>query len=359
MNILIDNIVFYIQKRGGISVVWNEIISRILKEKNVTVKFLDYGYSDNIFRKRLNINKLSLIKKDNRFLSFKRYLNPSCEMDGKFIFHSTYYRTCNRKNAINFTTVHDFTYEKFYPFFKRIIHSYQKNKAIRKADYVVCVSENTKRDCLKYVKNIDSEKVKVIYNGVSDCYFPIENKNSLDLPFPANSYVLFVGDRSFYKNFKLVVDYWKNSEYNLVVVGSNFNEKEKEFFDGTCKKHVLLTDISNEKLNEIYNGAFCLIYPSSYEGFGIPVLEAQKASCPVIAYNASSIPEVIGYKYFLLNNLSVKEIQEKTQFLENESNRKSIIKSGIEFAKRFTWDNTYNQLIELYKKAYGDSETTH
>lgn len=354
MKVLIDNVVFYIQKRGGISVVWQEIITRILKEKNVNVKFLEYGKTINVFRTGLDIDNTKIINRNGAFFFIKRYLNPKYVSDEKFIFHSSYYRTCNNKNAINITTVHDFTYEMYYPFFKRLIHSWQKRRAIQRSAYVVCVSENTRRDCLKYIKNIDESKVKVIYNGVSERYLPIRDKSSLQLPFPLKSYVVFVGDRTHYKNFNLVIDFWKKSDYNLVIVGSPLSITEQTMFENLNhdKKYVLLTDIPNDRLNEIYNGAFCLIYPSKHEGFGIPIIEAQKAGCPVIAYDSSSIPEIMGYKDLLLHDLSVNEIQEKIRYIEDEENRSRLVEAGIEYVQRFTWNNTYRELMELYKVAY-------
>ena len=356
MKVLIDNVVFYIQQRGGVSVVWREIINRILKEKSIHVKFLEYGKTSNIFRTGLDIDNTKIINRNGWFFPIKRYLNPKYEFNERFIFHSSYYRTCQNKNAINITTVHDFTYEMFFPFLKRTLHGWQKRRAIRNSDYVVCVSENTKKDCLKYIKGLDESKVKVIYNGVSKRYYPIEDKMSLQLPFPHQSYVMFVGDRTHYKNFNLVVDFWKKSNYNLVIVGSPLNISEQALFDdlGPDKKYVLLTDIPNDRLNELYNGAFCLIYPSKYEGFGIPIIEAQKAGCPVIAYDASSIPEIMGYKELLLHELSENEIQKKIKYIEDENNRRELTKAGINYVQKFTWDNTYTQLIELYRKAYAE-----
>ena len=95
-----------------------------------------------------------------------------------------------------------------------------------------------------------------------------------------------------------------------------------------------------------------LLYPSEYEGFGIPVLEAQRAGCPVIAYNASSIPEVIGNTPLLLNMLSIEAITKCFDILRRKEEREAIVYRGIENAKRFTWDRMYEQVIELYKEAW-------
>lgn len=353
MKVFIDNIVFNIQKRGGISVVWKEIISRLLNDKSFDPHFIEYGEPDNLFRKNIDIDKSLIVNNKQSLVSFRRYLNPNVECDDKFIFHSTYYRTCRNRNAINITTVHDFTYEYFFPFLKRTIHKWQKYNAIRNSDFVVCVSENTKKDCLRFVKGLDESKCKVIYNGVSEDYFPIAEKSKLRLPFETNSYFIFVGDRSPYKNFHLAVKFWKQSKLNMVIIGNTLNDNELAMFDDAPSenKYFVMTGVSNEKLNELYNGAFCLVYPSSYEGFGIPVIEAQRAGCPVIACNNSSIPEVIGHTDFLMETTDADEICIMAEKLENQQFRNEIIRLGLENSRRFTWDETYNKLVDLYREA--------
>ena len=167
------------------------------------------------------------------------------------------------------------------------------------------------------------------------------------------SSVLFVGNRVSYKNFALAVNSLINTPYSLVIVGKSLSKSEKDFVYSklSSDRVYVYSNINNKQLNILYNHAFCLLYPSSYEGFGIPVLEAQKSGCPVIAYNASSIPEIIGDKTLLLNNLCVEEVHDMFHLLEDKKVRKRIIDLGLENSKKYTWDNMYNQVINLYKKA--------
>lgn len=135
------------------------------------------------------------------------------------------------------------------------------------------------------------------------------------------------------------------------MVGSPLNQKEEALVRTSLKdRYAYAGRVSNERLNQLYNHAYCLLYPSSYEGFGIPVLEAQKAGCPVIATRASSIPEIIGDSPLLLEELTVGEICNHLARLRDEALRQSVVDHGQENARRFTWDRMYGQLQQLYTR---------
>ncbi len=348
LPIILDNIIFSIQKSGGISVVWQKNILALRESLVDNVCCIEYiNANENISRKSINIDYIE--KRNFRFLfKLERYLNPSIRRDKPFIFHSSYYRTCCNKNAINITTVHDFTYEIFNSGFSKWLHCWQKYRAIKRSDFIVCVTENTKRDLIKFLPNIDTRKIRIIYNGVSSIYHPLLIKPKDYL----GKYLLFVGWRVTYKNFKLTVDSIRNLDYRLVIVGAPLSNKERKYLDrflGKNRYHSFVR-ISDEELNELYNSAYCLCYPSEYEGFGIPVLEAQRAGCPVIAYNASSIPEIIGKTPLLLMSSSISEFQEKLKILEDKSVREEIIVNGFKNSMRFSWEKMGQDYLKLYRE---------
>lgn len=322
----IDSIIFHLQTSGGgISVYFKELIKRI--------------NNNNI------IHTISPFPKGKlyRFFNIKK-----CDC---LVFHSSYYRTTKQKNVHNITSVHDFTYEKFIRGPKRWLHSWQKFRAIRHSDAIICISENTKKDLLHYLPDMDPEKITVIYNGVSDLFFQIQ-----DLAPPEKKYLLFVGARGGYKNFKAAAE-----AVALVpgielcaVGGGHFSKHERAWLDGLLQgryRHAGM--VTTEELNILYNLATALLYPSSYEGFGIPIAEAMRAGCPVIAVNASSIPEVAGEAGLLLESVDPNLMRDAIVHVLDQHNREQLVMKGLERAKRFSWDTTFEQTLAVYEKVLG------
>ena len=344
MKIVFDNIIYSLQHAGGISVVWTHLIKRLM-ERWDNITYIEYDSHHNISRKDITIPADIIELRSGRFMKIKRYLNPKICSSEPFIFHSSYFRTCCNPLAINITTVHDFTYELYVKNpIKRWLHCWQKHRAIRHSDFVVCISKNTRKDLFKFLPDIPHEKVRVIYNGVDDTFYQLENHTT-------QPYVLFVGKRDPYKNFDKIIEPTKEFGMELHIVGSPLNEREKSLiqkYNCTYKIHGF---VSNEELNALYSHAFCLLYPSEYEGFGLPVLEAQKAGCPVIAFNGSSIKEIIGDETLLLQTTTKDEIINKMHMLTDPTIRREVISRGLENSKNYSWDRMTNSYISLYKEA--------
>jgi len=322
MQVTFDNIIYSLQRVGGISVVWSEMLKRACVDPELSVQMLEYP-SNNVLREHIQIPQDMIVPKSLRCL--ERYREPEYNPMKPTIFHSSYFRICQNPNVRNVTTVHDLTYHFYRKGLPKAVHLWEEKKALKHSEAVICISENTKRDLLHFYPWIPEERIHVIYNGVSDAFYPMPNVEK-------KGYLLYVGNTSVeYKRYEVAQEVAKRTGIELVTV---------------C-------NVTSEQLNRYYNEALCLLYPSDYEGFGIPVIEAQKAGCPVVAQEYSSIPEIIGSKGLMVKHASGEQMAAAMSeiVLELKSRAVSeIIIEGIENAKRFSWEKTYEQVKNVYRQ---------
>lgn len=351
MNIVyIDTIIFDLQRSGGISVYWYEMIKRILADDEVEAYFIvSDAAKDNIYWDKLELPQDRIIKY-NKFLN--RYRNVNYVEPRKHVFISSYYRCSKNKNATNITVVHDFTYEYFSKGLRKIVHHWQKMNAIKKSAKVVCISQNTQKDLNKFSKK-KTDSI-VAYNGISEAYRIMsdeEKVSALEKFEPQvrqiikdGKYVLFVGQRGGYKNWKSAVDVFKGlpMEFSMISVGGGeMTQEENAFLGNALERHYKLSSLLEEQLCLLYNNAYCLLYLSEYEGFGLPVAEAEQCGCPVIAMNRSSIPEIAeGSELVQL----VDKIEPLTLDLKHGDSR-----------VRFSWDKTYIEIKNSCIVPYGEN----
>ena len=180
---------------------------------------------------------------------------------------------------------------------------------------------------LRYYPWIKENRIHVIYNGVGDDFYPLS-------PVEKKGYLLYLGNGT--------------AEYKRLDVA-------EEVARLTGLELKMVSNVSKEELNRYYNEALCLLYPSDYEGFGLPILEAQKAGCPVIAQRTSSIPEVIGdnglmVKHDTPRRMAIEMAEIVRRLLSNSTQQ--IIEDGIENVKRFAWNKTYEQTKKVYENIY-------
>lgn len=347
MRIVYDNIIFASQRSGGISVVWSELLQRALRDAALDLSFVEFAPVDNLQRQGLDIPPERVRTVPACLRKAFKYLPVRASGKEPFLFHSSFFRTCPNPHAVNVTTVHDFTNELFQTGSGARKERWIKHKAIRHSDHVICISENTRRDFFRFFPGFPEERVAVVHNGVSGVFHPLEDCGTL--PFPEGSYLLFVGARDGYKHFDLIPEVLARSGMALVTTGSPLSAAEEKQLEG-CRHHHA-GRVSAEELNRLYNGAFALVYPSSYEGFGLPVIEAQRAGCPVIACNASSIPEIIGETPLLTEEATPGALLSSLDLLKDGKMRAAVIRDGLENARRFSWDKMYGEILEVYRQA--------
>jgi mannosyltransferase len=359
MKIVFDNIIFSLQKSGGISVYWYELICRFNKSSYDITFVRQKNDSKNIFGKLLTCKETVTTTIPTLFL---RFLPIKLLGKEKTIVHSSYYRYAIAKNAINVITIHDFTPELFFKGISRFFQHYWKKSAIKHANAIICISENTKKDLLHFFPAIQKEKICVIYNGVSSDFYKINDKKSLiitDLDVKSTilkKYVLFVGHRTSYKNFLMAAEAvaLHGDDLHFAIVGEPLNADEQKKLNALLpqERYTILSKKNNEVLNILYNFAHCFLYPSAYEGFGIPILEAMNAGCPVICSNNSSIPEVAGNAALMIEDISDEKIKEAIKLLDNNDKKQEIVEKGFEQAKFFSWNKTHEEVEALYKKLW-------
>lgn len=345
-TILFDNIIYSLQQSGGISAMWAMLQNGLLHDDAIDLLTLEREDAiNNIYRKKVGFSNKKLVAlKHNYPLIIDRYRNVDVRGVKPTIFHSSYYRCIDNEDIKSVVTVHDFIYERYMAGLRRYVHCKQKYQAIKKADFVVCVSENTRNDLLHYLPDIDKDKIRIVHNGVSDEFFKLGNAIRCDR-------LLYVGSRTKYKNFDFLIEAISKTSYCLDICGLPLSAKEQKYLNSKLgnKRYQVYSNVDNATLNELYNKAKCLVYPSSYEGFGLPIVEAQRAGCPVIALNSSSIPEVIGETPLLLQKLCEKDLLSLLKMLESPTLYDEVCNLGIVNSSRFTSQSMLNGYKEVYE----------
>jgi len=236
----------------------------------------------------------------------------------------------------------------------------------KKANKIIAGSKNTKQDIIKILK-LPCDKIKVIYIGIDDIYSPIadkyklgniKNKYKIDSKF-----ILHVGSLQARKNIPRLIEAYSKlpvellEKYQLVIAGKRSWKVEKIFAKVKQLKledRVVFTGfVADDDLPLLMNAAALLAFPSLYEGFGIPPLEAMACGTPVVASNTSSIPEVVGDAALLFDPYNVEEITEAMyRVLTDEQLRDKLRQRGIERVKQFSWENAARETLQVYKEVY-------
>ncbi|MDR2206007.1 MAG: glycosyltransferase family 4 protein [Flavobacteriaceae bacterium] len=263
----------------------------------------------------------------------------------------------NQKPIKKIVTIHDLIFMKFpqyYSFFDRKIHFWKFKKAARIADKIVAISEQTKKDIVHYLK-IPEEKIDVVYQGCHQSFkenyppsFFEDVKNKFKLP---ERFVLNVGTIEERKNLLNVVKALKNSKIPLIVVGKKtkyFKKVNREILAGGTDVR-FLENVSMPELAAIYQLADIFVYPSFYEGFGIPIIESLFSKTVVVTSNSGCFPEAGGKDSVYVNPKNVEDIRSKILFLwENESERKRRSEKGFEFVQKFNDETIAKEMMAVY-----------
>ncbi len=357
MKVLFDHLCFN-QRHGGVPRYFVELIKRLPSNDVImTVRF-----SNNEYLKEIDLGRLSSFLPGLTFRGKPRIENsigklfsiPALIKNNFDIYHQTHYdpyayRYLN-KNVKIVTTIHDMNYWTISGYYSANNRKKQNQlvSAI-KADHIITVSENSKEDLCKHL-NIPEKKVSVVYHGISTDQY--NETDAYDSPDP---YILFVGSRNEYKNFEGIIKSFarlkkKYPDLKLYCAGSPVRKPEimilKEL---QLSDSVIFIQASNRQLISLYKGAKVFVFPSFYEGFGIPILEAMAANCPIALSNTSSFPEVAQDAGAYFNPHDVDHMTSVIDnLLNNEQYRRSLIEKGNKRIKEFSWDNCARRHLEIY-----------
>lgn len=265
-------------------------------------------------------------------------------------------------------TIYDLTFLKFPEHRGSKISSYYlktTKQAIENCQKIIAISASTKNDLVKMLK-VDPDKIKVIYPSVDENFKPIKDtgktKKIINKYLSQDQeFILSVGTLEPRKNLVRLIKAYAllpiaiKNKYKLVLVGgSGWNNSDifKTINDLNLKDKIIkLGYVEQSDLPYIYNAAAVFVYPSLYEGFGLPPLEAMACGVPVITSEVSSLPEVVGSAAKLVNPKSEKEIAEELKNVLKSGKIQLEMKiKGIEQAKKFSWEKTAKETIKLFKE---------
>lgn len=353
MKILYDGYIFYLQKAGGVNRYFAEIISRLPESDTPIV----YGPTIPVLHRPAHPRLRWLAPPPG-----KRWLRAPLNRlaSGCDVFHPSYYHLTeplewSRLKLPVVLTVYDFVFSKYadrYERSEKLLNA--QRAAIERADLLLCISHSTQKDLLERFPECENRSI-VTYLATSIAPAKIEPVRG------ERPYFLYVGARVFYKNFDVAlrcVALLRARKYDvdLLVVGPGWNDRElKELSDVKAESFVKLVEFpDDEELAGLYQGATALIYPSEYEGFGLPPLEAMTLATPVLALETSSLPEVINKGGILIPN-GVSKVEEfadaAESLLANADTRRRYSEAAIRQSARFNWKNTAAATFSGYQRA--------
>lgn len=360
MKITFDSQIFTLQEYGGISRYICSLATHLADIEEVDANIVAPFYI-NAYLKKLPKDMVSGISVPSipktRKVFYLSNLWLSRRIIAKLsphIVHETYYTASAiaPKSSRTVVTVYDMIHERFsdeFPSKNRT--SEWKRSATQRADHVICISESTRKDLLELF-DLPEDKVSVVYLGFDNLPVLVSETNN------NKPYLLYVGQRGGYKNFAgflraYASSSWLRNSFDVVCFGGGmFSNTEKKLFTDLKLSDTQLIQLNgnDDKLADFYRRAALFVYPSLYEGFGIPPLEAMSLGCPVACSNNSSIPEVVGEagEYFDPNDIeSMRVAMERV--LNSPTRRAELIHYGSVRCAQFSWERCAKETLAIYR----------
>lgn len=346
ISLTLDCIVFGLQRFGGISNYWAQLIEHAVQGRIWSTQLL---LPARLLYSEFNDEwmKCQAISRERIAPKLSRYLQAPSRV-GSSVFHTSYYRLPTRRVHKYVVTAYDFTYERYVSGPARWVHSSQKRRSILQADAVICISESTRRDVLEFCPGVDATRLHVVHLGVNRTAFFPDRAVCAESIDPQ---VLFVGQRGGYKRFDLAVDALRRTpRLSMGIVGPPLSKLERASLRNALgDRWVEHGPVGTSELRRLYASSYAFIFPSDYEGFGLPVLEAMACGCPVVAAATSSLPEVGGSAAHYATDQTPDSYAEQLWKLDSDTARQRSIQAGLTQVEAFTWARTLEQTDAIYR----------
>ena len=298
------------------------------------------------------------------FVTRNMKINRIAKEPYDLVWSTTQHGSLSTKNK-QIITIHDLT-PLIYP--KGRMHQYFYYKyilprIIKKCKCVITVSNNTKNDILKYYKNVDDKKIKVVYESIFSCKEETNKKEETGksvlrkYKIKKQKYFCIIGIHYYYKNIHSIIETYKKygdlKNYKVIIIG-NKNNEYGHYLENIIDKYnlsdyfIFTGFVTNKEKEDIIDNCLAILYPTKYEGFGLPVLEAMDREIPVICSSSSSLPEVGGDAALYFNPDDVDDIYNNIKKITNNSKlRNELIKKGKINVAKFDWNNFAIEILNI------------
>lgn len=354
MKVLFDHQLFSYQRYGGASKYFAMMINSLPKNVWDTTTV----FSNNEYVSTLELFKFHSFLPHKHFRGqgwFMNEINKPYTLYRLYkkdydIFHQTHFDPYSL-NAIGdkpmVTTFHDINYLTLNPNPRGV--KWQR-KSLERADRIIAISEYTKKDLLKYY-SVDENKISVIYHGIQKSVVQLPLNRLVESP-----YILYVGSRDPHKNWKSLIKAFsliKNriKDIMLVCTFKNFSNDELQFIsDNSLDGSVIQMSVTELQLYQLYRDALCFVFPSLYEGFGMPILESWINGCPVALSNCSCFPEIAQTAAVYFDPNDIGDIADKVEKVIIDTDyRGNLVNQGYLRVKNFSWEKCAENHLKLYK----------
>jgi glycosyltransferase involved in cell wall biosynthesis len=362
LKVFYDHQKFSTQKYGGISRYFANLVDAIKHTDDFEYVLGVYYTTNHYLNQRpwflKNVVAETLLESDHSrkiYMINEQYCRFLLSKNKYDIFHPTYYDPyfLGKLTKPLVTTIHDMTYERLPEYFwANDPLTFHKRLSVEHADKIIAISETTKRDILEYT-TAREEQIEVVYHGI-DLETPLEFAVIPGLP---ENYLLYVGDRSGYKNFYLFMNAFskihnKFPDLQVILTGGG----KLGIADVELIKRLKLEDriqhvnATDEELNTLYQRAMLFVYPSLHEGFGLPILEAFKAQCPILLSDTDCFREIAQDAAGFFSARSLDDLVDSiTMLITSESKRQDLVAKGNVRLLEFPMKKSTDETLAVYR----------